>query len=60
MYVQLNARRGASRALKVGVSVMFAAVLSACVNYAGIHSDAKTAEPQQYATQQSIPAGQGH
>jgi NodT family efflux transporter outer membrane factor (OMF) lipoprotein len=39
---------------------MFAAVLSACVNYAGIHSDAKTAEPQQYATQQSIPAGQGH
>ncbi|WP_180722878.1 efflux transporter outer membrane subunit [Paraburkholderia largidicola] len=57
---QLNARRGASRALKIGVSVMFAAVLSACVNYAGIHSDAKTAEPQQYATQQSIPAGQGH
>jgi NodT family efflux transporter outer membrane factor (OMF) lipoprotein len=39
---------------------MFAAVLSACVNYARIHSDAKTAEPQQYATQQSIPAEQGH
>jgi NodT family efflux transporter outer membrane factor (OMF) lipoprotein len=49
-----------SRVLKVGVSMMFAAVLSACVNYAGIHSDQKTAEPQQYATQQSIPAEQGH
>ncbi|SIT36827.1 RND efflux system, outer membrane lipoprotein, NodT family [Paraburkholderia piptadeniae] len=55
-----NTGQRASRALKVGVSVMFAAVLSACVNYAGIHSDAKTAEPQQYATQQSIPAEQGH
>ncbi len=60
MYVQSNARRHASRALKVGVSAMFAAVLSACVNYAGIHSDAKTAEPQQYATQQSLPSEQGH
>ncbi|MBP0590604.1 efflux transporter outer membrane subunit [Paraburkholderia sp. LEh10] len=57
---QLYARRNASRVLKVCVSVMFASVLSACVNYAGIHSDAKTAEPQQYATQQSIPAEQGH
>ena len=60
MNKQSNMRRRASGALKVGVSVMFAAVLSACVNYAGIHSDAKTAEPQQYATQQSIPAEQGH
>lgn len=62
---QLNTSRQAarqltSRVLKVGVSVMFAAVLSACANYAGIHSDQKTAEPQQYATQQSIPAEQGH
>ncbi|WP_257032020.1 efflux transporter outer membrane subunit [Paraburkholderia bryophila] len=39
---------------------MFAAVLSACVNYADIRSDAKRAEPQQYATQQSVPAEQGH
>ncbi|HWT35507.1 MAG TPA: TolC family protein, partial [Paraburkholderia sp.] len=57
---QSNDRRRVSGALKIGVSVMFAAVLSACVNYAGIHGDAKTAEPQQYATQQSIPAEQGH
>ncbi|NYH14250.1 NodT family efflux transporter outer membrane factor (OMF) lipoprotein [Paraburkholderia bryophila] len=42
------------------MSVMFAAVLSACVNYADIRSDAKRAEPQQYATQQSVPAEQGH
>ncbi|MEX3957545.1 efflux transporter outer membrane subunit [Trinickia sp. EG282A] len=41
------------------MSVIFAAVLSACANYAGIHSDAKPAEPQQYATQQSIPADGG-
>ena len=39
---------------------MFAAVLSACVNYAGIHGDAKTEAPQQLATQQSIPSEQGH
>ncbi|MGF6759319.1 efflux transporter outer membrane subunit [Paraburkholderia sp. GAS334] len=57
---QSNIRQRASRALILGVSVMFAAVLSACVNYAGIHSDAKTAEPQQYATQHSLPAEQGY
>ena len=60
MSIQSNTRQRASRALKLGVSATFAAVLSACVNYAGIHSDAKTAEPQQYATQQSLPAEQGH
>jgi NodT family efflux transporter outer membrane factor (OMF) lipoprotein len=60
MSIQSNTRRRVSRALKLGVSVMFAAVLSACVNYAGIHSNAKTAEPQQYATQQSLPAERGH
>nr|WP_246279232.1 efflux transporter outer membrane subunit [Paraburkholderia ultramafica] len=54
------ARQLTSRVLKVGVSLMFAAVLSACANYAGIYSDQKTADPQQYAIQQSIPAEQGH
>src|SRR4051812_16769247 len=57
---ELKKERRASRLLKAGVSIMFAAVLSACANYAGIHRDAKTAGPQQYATQQSIPAQQGH
>lgn len=60
MSIQSNARQPASRALKLGVSATFAALLSACVNYAGIHSDAKTADPRQYATQQSLPADQGH
>jgi NodT family efflux transporter outer membrane factor (OMF) lipoprotein len=60
MNIQSNTRRHAARALKTGVSAMFAALLPACVNYAGIHSDAKPATPQQYATQQSLPAEQGH
>jgi NodT family efflux transporter outer membrane factor (OMF) lipoprotein len=38
---------------------MCAAVLSACVNYAGIHSDKQMAQPQQYATQQSVPSEGG-
>lgn len=57
--VQPNPERRVSAVLKIGMSAIFAAVLSACANYAGIHSDAKPAEPQQYATQQSIPAEQG-
>ncbi len=43
----------ASRVMKLGVSVIFAAVLSACANYAGIHSDKQMAKPQQYETTQS-------
>jgi NodT family efflux transporter outer membrane factor (OMF) lipoprotein len=49
----------ASRAMKAGISVIGAAVLSACVNYAGIHGDQQIAQPQRYATQQSIPAEGG-
>ena len=60
MNIQSHTEQRISLALKLGVSAMLAAVLSACVNYAGIHSDAKTADPQQYATQQSLPAEQGH
>ncbi|SEE98685.1 efflux transporter, outer membrane factor (OMF) lipoprotein, NodT family [Burkholderia sp. WP9] len=60
MSIQSHTGERASRVPKLGVSAMLAAVLSACVNYAGIHSDAKTADPQQYATQQSLPAEQGH
>lgn len=60
MTIQSNARQSALSALKLGVSAIFAAVLPACVNYAGIGSDAKTADPQRYATQLSLPADQGH
>ncbi|TKC87698.1 efflux transporter outer membrane subunit [Trinickia terrae] len=48
-----------TRALKLGVSAIFAAVLSACANYAGIHSDKQIAKPQQYETAKSLPAEQG-
>jgi NodT family efflux transporter outer membrane factor (OMF) lipoprotein len=56
---QSNIAGCAARGLKASVSVILAAVLSACVNYAGIHSDQKPAEPQQYTTQQSVPAEGG-
>ncbi len=49
-----------TRVLKLGVSAIFAAVLSACANYAGIHSDKQIAAPQQFETAQSLPAQQGH
>ncbi|AEI80990.1 multidrug resistance outer membrane protein MdtP [Cupriavidus necator N-1] len=42
------------------LSVLVAAFLSACANYAGIHSDKQIAEPTTYTTTQSIPAEQGH
>ena len=60
MSSQLNPRLAASRAAKAGVTVIFAAVLSACANYAGISSDKQMAQPQTYATQQSMPADNGH
>jgi NodT family efflux transporter outer membrane factor (OMF) lipoprotein len=60
MKSQLNRRSVGSRLLTTGVSVMFAAVLSACANYAGIHSDQQMAKPQSYETAQSIPSESGH
>ncbi|MFM0238313.1 efflux transporter outer membrane subunit [Paraburkholderia phytofirmans] len=60
MSIQSNARRRASGAMKSALSLIFTAALSACVNYAGIHGEAKTADPQQFATRQSLPAEQGH
>ncbi len=38
------------------LSVLVAAVLSACANYAGIRSDKQIAEPTTYTTTQSIPS----
>ncbi|MGF6776710.1 efflux transporter outer membrane subunit [Paraburkholderia sp. GAS334] len=60
MKSQLNRNVAMTRIAKVGVSVIFAAVLSACANYAGIHSDKEMAQPQTFATQQSLPAEAGH
>jgi NodT family efflux transporter outer membrane factor (OMF) lipoprotein len=59
MKTQLNQQAAGSRVAKAGVTVIFAAVLSACANYAGISSDKQIAQPQTYATQQSIPADNG-
>jgi len=60
MKAQMTKSASSARVLKVGLSVMLAAVLSACVNYAGIHSDKQMAQPQQFATTQSLPAESGH
>ncbi|SAK52194.1 RND efflux system outer membrane lipoprotein [Caballeronia temeraria] len=59
MKEQQNLRTSGLRIARAGVSLMFAAVLSACANYAGIHSDKDIAQPQSYATQQSLPADEG-
>ncbi|NIF51183.1 efflux transporter outer membrane subunit [Burkholderia sp. Ax-1724] len=48
-----------TRVSKLGVSVLLAAMLSACVNYAGIHSDKQIARPEQFETASSLPAEQG-
>ncbi|MFB9125702.1 efflux transporter outer membrane subunit [Paraburkholderia dipogonis] len=60
MKPQLIPRITGSRIAKTGVTVIFAGVLSACANYAGISSDKQMAQPQTYATQQSIPQDNGH
>jgi len=57
---QLIQQTTGSRVARAGVSVIFAAVLSACANYAGISSDKQMAQPQTYATQQSIAPDNGH
>jgi NodT family efflux transporter outer membrane factor (OMF) lipoprotein len=60
MKSQLNQKSIGSRVSAVGISVMFAAVLSACANYSGIHSDQHMAQPQSYEATQSIPSESGH
>ena len=60
MILQLNRQAARSRIAKAGVTAIFAATLSACVNYAGISSDKQMAQPHTYATQQSLPADHGH
>ena len=59
MKSQLNGKIVGLRLAKASVTVICAAVLSACANYAGISSDKEMAQPQSFATQQSIPSDQG-
>jgi NodT family efflux transporter outer membrane factor (OMF) lipoprotein len=60
MKEQITKSISSTRVLNVGLSAILMAVLSACVNYAGIHSDQKMAQPQQFQTTQSLPAENGH
>lgn len=46
-------------ASKWAVPAIVVAMLSACANYAGIHSDKQIAKPQQFDTALSLPAEQG-
>ncbi len=60
MKAQITKSAGSTRVLQVGLSAILVAVLSACVNYTGIHGDQKMAGPQQFQTTQSLPAEDGH
>ncbi|WP_118185392.1 efflux transporter outer membrane subunit [Paraburkholderia phosphatilytica] len=53
-------RDGIARIAAGASSLIAAAVLSACANYAGIHSDKQMANPQTYETTQSLPSEQGN
>ncbi|HKU00983.1 MAG TPA: efflux transporter outer membrane subunit [Paraburkholderia sp.] len=59
MKTQKYASRQVARTFKLAMSLMCAAVVSACANYAGIHDDRQVATPQQYETTQSLPAEGG-
>ncbi len=60
MKAQLFLSKLAPRAVNVGLTVMVAAVMSACVNYSGIHSDQQqVATPQSYASTESLPSEGG-
>src|SRR5471032_1750901 len=60
MKAQIMQCASGTRAMKAGLSAILVALLSACVNYAGIHSDQQMAQPQQFNTTQSLPAESGH
>lgn len=60
MKVQITKSGSGIHAIKAGLSAILLAVLSACANYAGIHSDQQMARPQQFDTTQSLPAESGH
>jgi NodT family efflux transporter outer membrane factor (OMF) lipoprotein len=60
MKEQITKPGSGTRAMKAGLSAILVAVLSACANYAGIHSDQQMAQPQQFDTTQSLPAESGH
>src|SRR5471032_3198580 len=60
MKAQITRFGSGIRAIKAGLSAILLAMLPACANYAGIHSDQQTARPQQFETTQSLPSENGH
>ncbi|MFM0200134.1 efflux transporter outer membrane subunit [Paraburkholderia fungorum] len=60
MKMQITRSGSGVRAIKAGLSAILVAVLSACANYAGIHSDKEMAQPQQFESTHSLPAESGH
>jgi NodT family efflux transporter outer membrane factor (OMF) lipoprotein len=60
MRIQLNRSALDLRLATSGVSLICAALLSACANYAGIHSEQQTAPAKAYVTTKGIPAEGGH
>lgn len=60
MRTQLNRFAPGLRLATSGVSLICAALLSACANYAGIHSEQQMAPAQAYVTTKSIPPEGGH
>jgi len=60
MKKQITQSDNSLRAMKVALSAILVAVLSACANYAGIHSDQRMAQSQQFVTMHSLPAESGH
>lgn len=50
---------GRPRVAKLAASALIVAALSGCANYAGIHSDKRMANPQQFETAHSLPAEHG-
>ncbi|PMS23923.1 MarR family transcriptional regulator [Trinickia dabaoshanensis] len=47
-------------ALKLAASALFVTALSACANYAGIHSEKRIATPNQFDTARTLPGENGH
>jgi NodT family efflux transporter outer membrane factor (OMF) lipoprotein len=60
MKAQVTRSVRSSRATKAGLPAILVAALSACVNYAGIHSDQHEAQPQEFNATQSLPSEGGH
>ncbi|MEX3901578.1 TolC family protein, partial [Paraburkholderia sp. BR10954] len=60
MKTQTSRANTVARSLKLGVSVISFAVLAACANYAGIHSDKQINQPQQLETARSLPQEHGN